>query len=117
LYVCLYESSPSTRFDISWQALEQGLLGIVMLMDSSAPETFKEVPRVVETIAEGDVPFVIAANKQDLQGAVSTNDLRLLLNLGDIPIVPCVATKRSAVKNVLLTLLNRLDKEGAEEPV
>ncbi|MEM6282717.1 MAG: ADP-ribosylation factor-like protein [Chloroflexota bacterium] len=111
MYVCLYESPPSNRFDASWEVLEQGLLGIVMLMDSAAPETFKDVPRVIDTITESDVPFVVAANKQDLPHAVPADDLRVLLDMGNTPVIPCVANDRKSVKAVLLALLERLQEQ------
>lgn len=118
MYVCLYEAPPSSRFDASWRAIDHNLLGMVVLMDSAAPETFKEIPGVVETVRETDIPFVVAANKQDLPGAVPVNDLSLLLNMGeDTPIVPCVATERAAVKGVLLELLHHLRQSHGAESV
>lgn len=108
MYVCLYEAPPSSRFDESWTALDHSLLGVVVLVDSTAPETFKEVPRIIDTVTETDAPFVVAANKQDLPGAVPVDDLRVLLNLPTTPVVPCVATERPSVKGVLLALLHRL---------
>ncbi|MEL6270400.1 MAG: ADP-ribosylation factor-like protein [Chloroflexota bacterium] len=113
MYVCLYEAPPSNRFDASWEVLEQGLLGIVMLMDSTAPERFKDVPRVIETITESDVPFVVAANKQDLPNAVPVDDLCVLLDTGHTPVIPCVANDRKSVKAVLLALLERLQEQDA----
>ncbi len=112
-YVCLYESSPSTRFDASWESLQSGLLGVVIMMDSTTTETFNEVQRVVETIQESEVPYVVAANKQDLPDAVPADDIRVLLNLQTVPIVPCIANERDSVKQVLITLLHRLQASAS----
>lgn len=117
-FLCLYEAPPTTRFDASWEALEQGLLGAVVMVDSTAPETFAAVPRIVATVEETGVPCVVAANKQDLPHAVAAPDVTMLLNLekqgaGDVPVVPCVAKQRQSVKTVLLTLLHRLQSDAA----
>ena len=104
VFICLYEAPPSGRFDGSWQALEDGLLGIVALIDATAPETFRDAAAVIETLQEDGVPFVVAATKQDITGAVSPDDLAVLLHT-DVPILPCIATDLDSVKAVLLDLL------------
>jgi hypothetical protein len=49
---------------------------------------------------------VIAANKQDRPNAWSPDELRLALRQQPhVKVIPCVATDRDAVKNVLLELL------------
>jgi hypothetical protein len=49
---------------------------------------------------------VVAANKQDMQDAWPPEDLRIALKVRpDVKLLPCVATDRESVKNVLLELL------------
>jgi signal recognition particle receptor subunit beta len=49
---------------------------------------------------------VVAANKQDHEEAWSIEDLRIALRLApEVKLIPCVATDREKVKNVLLELL------------
>jgi signal recognition particle receptor subunit beta len=56
-----------------------------------------------------DVPFVVAANKQDDPTALPLDYIRRRLGLSeDIPVLSCVATNRESVKEVLLTLLDRI---------
>lgn len=107
IYVIMYESS-SRRFDEDWEALQSELLGVVVLVDSTAPETFAEATRLIDLVCESDVPFVVAANKQDLPGAVPTEDLKLLLKVEEAPVMGCVATHREPIKKVLLQLLHSL---------
>jgi uncharacterized protein len=113
-YMCLYEA-PTTHYDAVGEALEQGLLGVVVMVDSTAPETFAQVPRIIDSVSETDVPCVVAANKQDLPNAVNAADVTVLLNLQHrgASVVPCVATQRQSVKEVLLTLLHRLQSDAA----
>jgi hypothetical protein len=52
------------------------------------------------------VPYIVAANKQDLEDAWTPEDLRIALRIPDsIKMVPCVATERGTVKQTLLELL------------
>jgi signal recognition particle receptor subunit beta len=83
------------------------MLGLIVLVDSTRPETFRETNRIIDFFTGyRDAPFVVAANKQDHENAWSPDELRLALRLGpDVKILPCVATDRDAVKNVLLELL------------
>jgi hypothetical protein len=48
----------------------------------------------------------VAANKQDVDDAWSPEDLRIALRIPEaVSMVPCVATERGSVKEVLLELL------------
>jgi signal recognition particle receptor subunit beta len=58
-----------------------------------------------------DAPFVVAANKQDDPAALPLSYIRRRLQLPfEIPLLPCVATERESVKNVLLALLDHIDQ-------
>ena len=51
-------------------------------------------------------PYVVAANKQDMEDAWSPEDLRIALKVKPgVKLLPCVATDKESVKNVLLELL------------
>jgi signal recognition particle receptor subunit beta len=94
------------RFDFMWEILAEGLLGVVVLVDSSAPPTFRESRKVIHTMTgHMPVPYVVAASFQDHPDAVPPDDLQILLRVYDVPVVPCVATDPESVKNVLLALL------------
>jgi signal recognition particle receptor subunit beta len=83
------------------------MLGFVVMVDSTKPETFREAKRILETF-EGyaATPYVVAANKQDMEDAWEPEDLRIILRLKpEVKILPCVATDKESVKNVLLELL------------
>jgi hypothetical protein len=62
-------------------------------------------------------PYVVAANKQDLSDAWTPEDLRIALKIDpNIKVLPCVATDKEQVKNVLLELLYSI-LEGIEEDI
>jgi small GTP-binding protein len=113
LVLYLFGTPGQRRFDFMWDILSQGMLGFVVMVDSTKPETFREAKRILETF-EGyaATPFVVAANKQDLDDAWEPEDLRIILRLRpDVKILPCVAVDKESVKNVLLELLYSILEE------
>lgn len=113
LVLYLFGTPGQRRFDFMWEILAEGMLGFVVLIDSSRPETFREARRILETFRSyAPTPYVVAANKQDRQEAWGVSDLRIALRLdSSIKLVPCVATEKEAVKQVLLALLYSILEE------
>ena len=95
------------RFDFMWEILSEGILGSVVAVDSTRPETFREARTILETFkAYAPTPFVVAANKQDHKDAWDVEDMRVALRLDPaVKMLPCVAKDKETVKNVLLELL------------
>lgn len=117
LVLYLFGTPGQRRFDFMWEILSEGMLGFIVMIDSTRPETFREAKRILETFAAyAATPFVVAANKQDHVDAWEPDDLRIILNLqNDVKVLPCVAFDKESVKNVLLELLysvlERMDEE------
>ena len=107
LVLYLFGTPGQKRFDFMWEILSEGMLGFVVMVDSSRPETFREAKSILETFrAYAPTPYVVAANKQDHPEAWTPDDLRIALRLDpNVKLLPCVATQRESVKNVLLELL------------
>ncbi len=107
LVLYLFGTPGQKRFDFMWEILSEGMLGFIVMVDSTRPETFREARSILETFrAYAPTPYVVAANKQDLPDAWDLEDVRLALRLGPkVKLLPCVATKRDTVKSVLLELL------------
>jgi signal recognition particle receptor subunit beta len=107
LVLYLFGTPGQKRFDFMWEILSEGMLGFVILVDSVRPETFREAQRILDMFRSyADAPYVVAANKQDMQDAWPPEDLRIALKVRpDVKLLPCVATDRESVKNVLLELL------------
>jgi len=113
LVLYLFGTPGQRRFDFMWEILSQGMLGFVVIVDSTRPETFNEAMAILETFrAYAPTPYVVAANKQDLDDAWEIDDLRTVLRLDpDVKMLSCVATDRETVKNVLLELLYAILEE------
>ena len=107
LVLYLFGTPGQKRFDFMWEILSEGMLGFVVMLDSTRPETFREARSILETFRKyAQTPYVVAANKQDSKDAWEIEDLRIALKLEDhVKMIPCVATNRNDVKNVLLELL------------
>ena len=107
LVLYLFGTPGQRRFDFMWEILSEGMLGFIVLVDSTKPETFREAKRILETFESyASTPFVVAANKQDHEDAWEPEDLRIILRLDpSVKVLPCVAVDKESVKNVLLELL------------
>src|SRR5512136_1960077 len=97
LVLYLFGTPGQKRFDFMWEILSEGMLGFVVMVDSTSPETFREARRILDTFRSySATPYVVAANKQDGEDAWPAEDLRIAMGLSDrIRILPCIARDRS----------------------
>jgi uncharacterized protein len=116
LVLYLFGTPGQKRFDFMWEILSEGMLGFIVMVDSSRPETFREAKGILQTFrAYAPTPYVVAANKQDNDDAWEVDDLRIALKLDrNIKMLPCVAHDKESVKNVLLELLYSILEEMNE---
>ena len=107
LVLYLFGTPGQKRFDFMWEILSEGMLGFIVMVDSTRPETFREARSILETFrAYAPTPYVVAANKQDLPDAWDLEDIRLALRLPEkTKLLACIANKKDTVKSVLLELL------------
>ena len=107
LVLYLFGTPGQKRFDFMWEILSEGMLGFVVMVDSTRPETFREARSILETFrAYAPTPYVVTANKQDREDAWDLSDMRIALRLDpSVKLLPCVAPDKETVKNVLLELL------------
>jgi small GTP-binding protein len=107
LVLYLFGTPGQKRFDFMWEILSEGMLGFIVMIDSTRPETFREARSILATFrAYAPTPYVVAANKQDMEDAWELGDMRHALRLDpQVKLLPCVATERKTVKEVLLELL------------
>jgi signal recognition particle receptor subunit beta len=90
-----------------WEILGEGMLGYILLVDSSRPDSLDEAIGILAAFRKmARVPFVVALNRSAGIDQADESKVRAALELGDeIPVVPCDATDRESVKAVLLALL------------
>ncbi|MGD2143073.1 MAG: ATP/GTP-binding protein [Anaerolineae bacterium] len=119
LVLYLFGTPGQRRFSFMWDVLSEGMLGFIVLLDSVRPETFREARSILDTFRSyAPVPYIVAANKQDLEDAWTPEDLRIALRIPQsVKMVPCVATDRGSVKRALLKLLCSIDEVMLGESV
>ncbi|HTX92747.1 MAG TPA: ATP/GTP-binding protein [Anaerolineales bacterium] len=107
LVLYLFGTPGQRRFDFMWEILSEGMLGFIVMVDSTRPETFREARSILETFhAYAPTPYVVAANKQDMKDAWELEDMRHALRLDPkVKLISCIAPDRHSVKAILLELL------------
>jgi len=104
----LFGTPGQERFDFMWQILSEGMLGYILMLDASRPDTFTEGKRVLEFFATlSDAPYVVAATRiEGNDAAKAVEGIRNELNVdGEVQIIPCEGMEKEDVKKVLLGLL------------
>jgi small GTP-binding protein len=116
LVLYLFGTPGQRRFDFMWEILSEGMLGFIVMVDSTRPETFREARNILETFrAYAPTPYVVAANKQDIEDSWDVDDMRIALRLDKkVKLLSCVATDKEKVKTVLLELLYSILEEMEE---
>jgi len=95
------------RFDFMWDILSKEMKGLVLVVDAAAEDTFEEAKTMLDEFLAPNpaTPFVVAANKQDRDDALTPEKLRRALGLGgEAFILPCTASQRTSVQFVLKQL-------------
>jgi hypothetical protein len=107
LVLYLFGTPGQRRFDFMWEILSEGMLGFIVMVDSTRPETFREARKILSTFESySRTPYVVAANKQDKEDAWEPGDMKIVLRINSkAKVLPCVARDKESVKNILLELL------------
>lgn len=111
----LFGTPGQARFEFMWEMLARGMAGYIVMFDSSRPATFDRTNYILDYFAGlANVPFVVAANKQDCSGALPAEYIRHRLGLpSQVPVIPCIAYERAKAKRVLIALIQRLQQRRA----
>jgi small GTP-binding protein len=107
LVLYLFGTPGQDRFDFMWEILGEGMLGYVLLIDASRPDSLEEAVGIREAFRKmARVPFVVGLNRSEGLDEEEEASIRAKLDLDhDVPVVPCDVTDRESVKAVLLALL------------
>ena len=80
--ILLFGTPGQPRFDFMWEILSEGMLGFIVMIDSTRPETFREARSIRDTFRlYAPTPYVVAANKQDQRDSWEVNDVLIVLRL------------------------------------
>jgi len=109
----LFGTIGQQRFDPILEQLGGETLGVILVVDSTKPETF---PRALEMLRKAKVyglPLVVFANKQDLPNALTPEEVRKRMRLPpDIPVIGTIATEKKNLIRGVETLLSLIFSIG-----
>ncbi|MBE9508464.1 MAG: GTP-binding protein [Chloroflexi bacterium] len=107
----LHGTPGQPRFDFMWDILSKEMDAFIVLVDSCDRETLLRAKRLIRIFRrKSRVPYLVVANKQDKDGAMSVRKISKALGLeGKASVVPCVAKKKSSARKVLEELKTLVD--------
>ncbi len=113
----LFGTPGQERFDPILRMLGKDALGVILVVDSTKPETFPRAKQMLESVTHFGLPYVVAANKQDLPNALPPEEIKRRMVLpDDVPIIPISAVRGEGVYKVIDALLDLLIwREGEDE--
>ena len=111
----LYGTPGQTRFDFMREILTSEMSAFIMLVDASDTPSFPEASELIDQFGSfTPVPYIVVGNKMDLPDAASLTEVRRGTKASsDITVMPCVATQKSSVRQVLLQMIQLLNHENA----
>jgi uncharacterized protein len=104
------------RFDPLLDTLYGQALGAIVMVDSTDASTHARARTLLDKAARRGLHVLVAANKQDLAGAVPPDALRQSLELpDDIEVLPCDAADPKSARRVLDALVERILTGGSPQ--
>lgn len=108
----LFGTPGQTRFQFMWEILASEMNAFIVLVDSTDKPSFPDAAELIRQFSSFvDVPHLVVANKRDLPGAASADEIRAGTRLGPNANIPmCSANDRASVLDVIRQVLYLLKK-------
>ncbi len=108
----LFGSPGMQHFSLVRKALSSGTDGVILVVDSTNPHTIILAEQYLRDIfGVNPPPVVVAANKQDLPGAIQPKRIKTLLN-SPAPVFPTQAHRGIGLEHLLLSFIRYLGEIG-----
>lgn len=105
----LFGTIGHSRFDPVLKHLGGEALGVILVLDSTKPEEFPRAKEMMQKAGVYGLPYVVAANKQDLSEALSVEEVRKKMRVPEeVDIIGTVAMNKDSSLSVLDALLDKL---------
>lgn len=96
--VDIFGTPGQERFDPIIKLLGKEALGLFLIIDSTVPQEFARAKKMLELTKGYGLPFIVVANKQDMKGALSIDEIKKKMNVGEkVIIMPAVATEKKGI--------------------
>ncbi|HLE46975.1 MAG TPA: GTP-binding protein, partial [Candidatus Thermoplasmatota archaeon] len=97
------------RFDPLLKTIAGQALGVIVVVDSTRPDTLPRAKDMMELTGKQGLPMIIAANKQDAPGALTPAEIAKRLNVPPhIRVIGCTGQDKTSAQHVLRELLNQI---------
>lgn len=107
--VDLFGTVGQPRFDPILKNLGGEALGVILVVDSTKPEDFLRAKEMIQKADVYGLPYIVAANKQDLPHALTVEQVRKRMKIpDDVKIVGTVATDKKSALKTLDVLINEI---------
>src|SRR5690606_3594425 len=108
----LHGTPGQARFSFMWEILAREMDAFVVLIDSSDLPSFPEASELIALFSDiRAVPYLVVANKSDLPDAANLGQVRNGTGIADfVTVMPCNATSKSSVRQVLLQVIDLIEK-------
>lgn len=114
LHLHMFGNPGAVPPSLAWELFNYGasMAGFIVMIDSTNPIAFDESKGIIHYIESLEkYPYIIVANKQDKEDAISPILLSAVMDLMDKTIVECVAIEKDSACNVVRELL-RISHNG-----
>jgi len=109
--ITLYGTPGQPRFDPMLPVILRNAMGVVLLVDAANPGQLTRARHLYKIIAKMHVPIVVAANKKDLPGRISEEEIRKGIGIGKtIPVFLISALHKEDVRDVLESLVDSITR-------
>ncbi|MGA2698705.1 MAG: GTP-binding protein [Methanoregula sp.] len=109
--ITLYGTPGQPRFDPMLPVILHNAMGVVLLVDATNHEQLTRARHLFKTITKLHVPIVVAANKKDLPGLISEEELRKTIGIGkNVPVFLISAQLKDDVRDVLESLVDSITR-------
>lgn len=105
----LFGTIGQSRFDPILKQLGGEALGVILVVDSTKPEDFPRAKEMLRKAGVYGLPYIVAANKQDLPNALTVEQVRERMMIPDnVIIIGTVAMDKTSTLKVLDRLLKKV---------
>jgi small GTP-binding protein len=97
----LFGTPGQERFAVVREVLSRGMRILVMVVDSTKPDSISQAKRILTALDARTTPCIVAANKQDCPEAMRPTEMQKVINLPGTPIVGTSAKVKSGAEQLV----------------
>ena len=105
----VFGTAGQARFDPLLRIVAGQAVGVVVVVDATRPDTFPRAREMMDLTWRQGLPAIVAANKQDLPGALAPDLVARMLDLpAQVRVVGCKGDDRESGRHVLRALIDHI---------